>query len=94
MSARDKDGHGTHPVSTSAGSIVTDVSLLGMAKGTARGGAPGARVVIYKACWFDMCSDADLLSAMDDAIYDGVIFYRFPSDQTRHNRFISRMLCL
>lgn len=43
-----------------------------MAEGTARGGAPGARLAIYKACWFDLCSDADVLSAMDDAIHDGV----------------------
>jgi len=43
-----------------------------MAKGTARGGAPGARLAIYKACWFNFCSDADVLSAMDDAIHDGV----------------------
>ncbi|XP_028772578.1 subtilisin-like protease SBT5.3 [Neltuma alba] len=72
MSARDSDGHGTHTASTIAGSIVTDASLFGMAKGTARGGAPGARLAIYKACWFDMCSDADILSAMDDAIHDDV----------------------
>lgn len=71
-SARDSDGHGTHTSSTIAGSIVTDVSLLGMARGTARGGALGARLAIYKACWFGMCSDADVLSAMDDAIHDGV----------------------
>jgi len=43
-----------------------------MAKGTARGGAPGARLAIYKACWFNFCNDADVLSAMDDAIHDGV----------------------
>ncbi|KAK4255226.1 hypothetical protein QN277_008249 [Acacia crassicarpa] len=72
MSARDSDGHGTHTASTIAGSIVSDVSLLGMAKGTVRGGAPGARLAIYKACWFNRCSDADVLSAMDDAIHDGV----------------------
>ncbi|KAF3955083.1 hypothetical protein CMV_019661 [Castanea mollissima] len=43
-----------------------------MAKGTARGGAPSARLAIYKACWFDMCNEADILSALDDAISDGV----------------------
>lgn len=71
-SPRDSDGHGSHTASTIAGSIVTDVSLFGMAGGTARGGAPGARLAIYKACWFGICSDADLLAAMDDAIHDGV----------------------
>ncbi|OMO89146.1 hypothetical protein COLO4_19915 [Corchorus olitorius] len=71
-SARDSDGHGTHTASTIAGSVVANVSLFGMARGTARGGAPGARLAIYKACWFGLCSDADILSAMDDAINDGV----------------------
>ncbi|KAJ4847113.1 hypothetical protein Tsubulata_043955 [Turnera subulata] len=71
-SARDSDGHGTHTASTIAGSVVANVSLHGMARGTARGGAPNARLAIYKACWFSLCSDADVLSAMDDAIHDGV----------------------
>uniref|UniRef100_A0A2N9ITZ6 Subtilisin-like protease fibronectin type-III domain-containing protein n=1 Tax=Fagus sylvatica TaxID=28930 RepID=A0A2N9ITZ6_FAGSY len=71
-SARDSEGHGTHTASTIAGSIVANVSLFGMARGTARGGAPGARLAIYKACWFDNCNDADILSALDDAISDGV----------------------
>lgn len=38
----------------------------------ARGGAIRARLAIYKACWFGLCSDADLLSAFDDATADGV----------------------
>ncbi|KAL5583134.1 hypothetical protein UlMin_015576 [Ulmus minor] len=71
-SARDSEGHGTHTASTIAGSVVPDVSLFGLAKGTARGGAPSARLAIYKACWFDLCSDADILAAFDDAIHDGV----------------------
>ncbi|KAM7522513.1 hypothetical protein LguiA_012415 [Lonicera macranthoides] len=71
-SARDSDGHGTHTASTVAGSMVTNASLLGIGKGKARGGAPSARLSIYKACWFNLCSDADILSAMDDAINDGV----------------------
>lgn len=71
-SARDGDGHGTQTASTIAGSIIANVSLFGMARGTARGGAPSARLAIYKACWFDMCSEADILSALDDAISDGV----------------------
>ena len=71
-SARDHDGHGTHTASTIAGSTVANASLFGIAKGTARGGAPSARLSIYKACWFDFCSDADILSAVDDAIHDGV----------------------
>ncbi|KAF9595057.1 hypothetical protein IFM89_036516 [Coptis chinensis] len=71
-SARDTDGHGSHTASTVAGSVVTNVSLFGIATGTARGGAPNARLAIYKACWFNLCSDADLLLAFDDATNDGV----------------------
>ena len=58
--------------STIAGSVVANASLFGMARGIARGGAPSARLAIYKACWFNLCSDADILNAMDDAISDGV----------------------
>ncbi|KAH6793622.1 hypothetical protein C2S52_004099 [Perilla frutescens var. hirtella] len=72
LSARDADGHGTHTASTIAGSVVPNVSLYGIGNGTARGGAPRARLAIYKACWFDLCSDADVLSAIDDAVSDGV----------------------
>ncbi|GAY34978.1 hypothetical protein CUMW_277800 [Citrus unshiu] len=71
-SARDSDGHGTHTASTIAGAVVENFSLFGMARGTARGGAPSARLAIYKACWFNLCYDADILSALDDAINDVV----------------------
>ncbi|EXB38468.1 Subtilisin-like protease [Morus notabilis] len=71
-SPRDSDGHGTHTASTIAGSVVPNVSLFGIAAGTARGGASSARLSIYKACWFNLCSDADILAALDDAIHDGV----------------------
>ncbi|KAF8396429.1 hypothetical protein HHK36_018048 [Tetracentron sinense] len=71
-SARDTEGHGSHTASTVAGSAVANVSFLGMATGTARGGAPSARLAIYKTLWFNMASDADLLKAFDDAISDGV----------------------
>ncbi|KAI4322405.1 hypothetical protein L6164_022103 [Bauhinia variegata] len=71
-SPRDADGHGTHTASTIAGRAVINASLYGMAMGNARGGAPSARLAIYKACWFNWCTDADVLSAFDDAIHDGV----------------------
>ncbi|KAI3924788.1 hypothetical protein MKW98_031039 [Papaver atlanticum] len=60
-SPRDSDGHGTHTASTVSGSVVNNVSLFGMASGTARGGMPNARLAIYKR-----------VAAFDDAISDGV----------------------
>ncbi|KAJ1414184.1 Peptidase S8/S53 domain [Sesbania bispinosa] len=81
-SARDKDGHGSHTASIVAGRAVPNVSAIGgFASGTASGGAPLARLAIYKACWpfkgkskheGNICTDIDLLKAIDDAIGDGV----------------------
>lgn len=73
LSPRDASGHGTHTASTAAGALVDNVSYMGLAKGTARGGAPSAWLSIYKVCWSTGgCSSADLLAAFDDAIFDGV----------------------
>lgn len=52
--------------------MVAQASLLGLGLGTARGGVPSARIAVYKICWSDGCSDADILAAFDDAIADGV----------------------
>nr|AEM42989.1 cucumisin [Siraitia grosvenorii] len=71
-SPRDTDGHGTHTASTVAGVLVSQASLYGLGVGTARGGVPPARIAVYKICWSDGCSDADILAAFDDAIADGV----------------------
>ncbi|KAI3940230.1 hypothetical protein MKW98_027084 [Papaver atlanticum] len=80
-SARDRDGHGTHVASTVAGSVVNDVSLFGIASGTARGGMPGARLAIYKTCW-PLCADTDVLAAIDDAISDEVDIISISIDST------------
>ena len=75
LSARDANGHGTHTASTAAGAFVSNVSYRGLARGTIRGGAPRARLAIYKVCWDVLggqCSSADILKAFDDAILDGV----------------------
>ncbi|KAK7316641.1 hypothetical protein RJT34_00256 [Clitoria ternatea] len=73
VSARDNIGHGTHTSSIAAGNKVENVSFYGLAQGTARGGAPSARVAAYKACDASGdCSDASILAAFDDAIADGV----------------------
>ncbi|KAL0398400.1 UNVERIFIED_CONTAM: Subtilisin-like protease SBT5.6 [Sesamum radiatum] len=82
LSPRDMDGHGTHTSSTVGGRRVTSVSALGgFASGTASGGAPLARLAIYKVCWAipgqgkeggNTCFEEDMLAAIDDAIADGV----------------------
>ncbi|EOA20029.1 hypothetical protein CARUB_v10000302mg [Capsella rubella] len=76
MSARDSDVHGTHVASIAGGAFVPNVSNTVFGVGTARGGAPSARIAVYKVCWKifgnDECASMDILKAMDDAIEDGV----------------------
>ncbi|KAJ4758222.1 Subtilisin-like protease family protein [Rhynchospora pubera] len=73
---RDKDGHGTHTLSTAGGAFVANASLFGHGNGIAKGGSPHARVAAYKVCWPPVdggeCFDADILAACDAAISDGV----------------------
>ncbi|KAI7746059.1 hypothetical protein M8C21_003735 [Ambrosia artemisiifolia] len=76
------DGHGTHTASTVGGRGVPNAAALGgFSRGTAFGGAPMARLAIYKVCWpvpskgkenGNTCLFEDMLAAIDDAIEDGV----------------------
>lgn len=75
--ARDNVGHGTHTLSTAGGNFVADANVFGAGNGTAKGGAPRARVAAYKVCWSPLmegpsCTDSDILSAFEHAISDGV----------------------
>lgn len=76
ISARDFLGHGTHTASTAVGSRSRGAGFLAFARGTARGGAPRARLAVYKVCWnrnFNgMCVEEDVLAAFDEALHDGV----------------------
>ncbi|KAL6495638.1 hypothetical protein OROGR_030201 [Orobanche gracilis] len=72
LSPRDDDGHGTHTASTAAGSVVTNASLRGLAKGNARGVAHKVRLAVYKVCREQGCRESDVLAGMDSAIQDRV----------------------
>uniref|UniRef100_A0A0D9X6Q0 Subtilisin-like protease n=1 Tax=Leersia perrieri TaxID=77586 RepID=A0A0D9X6Q0_9ORYZ len=80
---RDTEGHGTHTLSTAGGRFVPSANLFGYANGTAKGGAPRARLATYKVCWSGVCAGADILAGFDSAIHDGadVISVSFGPDQ-------------
>ncbi|XP_062083349.1 subtilisin-like protease SBT4.4 [Humulus lupulus] len=71
-SSRDDVGHGSHTASTAGGNIVRDASFYGIAKGSARGGVPSARIAAYKVCNANGCAGEAIMAAFDDAIADGV----------------------
>jgi subtilisin family serine protease len=86
LSPRDGDGHGSHTASTAAGNIVRKVNVDGTDFGTISGMAPGAQIAAYKVCWTgnvpdttddDGCSNADSVSAIEDAVADGVDVINF-----------------
>ncbi len=75
-SPRDYDGHGTHTLTTAAGSPAEAV-VDGTSYGQVSGMAPAARVAAYKACWTDRagdngCYSIDTVAAIDKAVADGV----------------------
>ena len=74
LSPRGNNTHGTHTASTAAGSVVEAASFHGLAAGAARGGAPRARIAMYKSFWGEIGygNSAGVLAAIDDAIHDGV----------------------
>ena len=73
LSARDKDGHGSHTASTAGGNAGVEASIFGVDRGVLSGMAPRARIAVYKACWADAgCAGSDLTMAIDQAVADGV----------------------
>ncbi|KAJ7543757.1 hypothetical protein O6H91_09G051400 [Diphasiastrum complanatum] len=98
LSARDKDGHGTHTSSTAAGNFVADANTYGFGNGTAKGGAPRGRISMYKTCWpvlpnpegdNSVCTEADMLAALDDGIHDGVDLFSISIGNSNPQRIFS-----
>jgi subtilisin family serine protease len=71
-SARDPEGHGTHTTTTAAGDCVASAMLYGVERGPVCGIAPGARVIQYRVCLAAGCFSSDSVSAVAQAIADGV----------------------
>ncbi|HEY7132738.1 MAG TPA: S8 family serine peptidase [Candidatus Limnocylindrales bacterium] len=76
-SARDSEGHGTHTTTTAAGDCVTSAILYGVQRGPVCGIAPGARVIQYRVCLSTGCFASDSVSAVQQAIADGVNVINF-----------------
>ncbi|XP_010449086.1 PREDICTED: subtilisin-like protease SBT3.12 isoform X2 [Camelina sativa] len=75
MSPRGLSGHGTTVASIAASSFVPNVSYGGLAPGVMRGGAPKARIAMYKVVWDRESfgsSIVHMVKAVDEAINDGV----------------------
>ncbi|MEY2570206.1 MAG: hypothetical protein QOE63_556, partial [Acidimicrobiaceae bacterium] len=75
--ARDSDGHGTHTSSTAAGDVVANAPIFGIDRGPISGLAPGAWVAEYKVCGVAGCFVSDSVSAVEQAILDGVKVINF-----------------
>jgi hypothetical protein len=82
-SARDDNGHGTHTASTSGGNQLATAELFGVDRGPISGIAPGAHVIMYRACFFDNtistsnCFASDSAAAVQQAILDDVDVINF-----------------
>ena len=76
-SPRDPEGHGTHTTTTAAGDCVASAMLYGVDRGPICGVAPGARVIQYRVCLANGCYGSDSVSAVQQAILDGVNVINF-----------------
>lgn len=91
-------GHGDHTASTAAGNSGAEVIINGVVMGTASGIAPRARVAAYKVCWTyddlaatdgtkasNSCYSTDSISAIDQAVKDGVNVINFSISGSQTN---------
>jgi hypothetical protein len=76
-SARDPEGHGTHTTTTAAGDCVAHALLYGVDRGPVCGMAPGAHVIMFRVCATAGCYGSDSVSAVQQAITDGVNVINF-----------------
>src|SRR5204862_2640301 len=76
-SARDSEGHGTHTMTTAAGSCAASAVLYGVERGPVCGIAPGAHVIAYRVCLSAGCFSSDSVAAVQQAIHDGVNVINF-----------------
>ncbi|RVW14926.1 Subtilisin-like protease SBT3.6 [Vitis vinifera] len=81
LSPRDSIGHGTHTSTIASGSFLVNASYQGLGLGIVRGGAPRARIAMYKVCWnvaagqLSLGSDIPLFSEVDER--DGIAIGSF-----------------
>jgi hypothetical protein len=76
-SPRDSEGHGTHTMTTAAGDCVTSAPVFDIDRGPVCGIAPGAHVIAYRVCLVQGCFSSDSVSAVQQAILDGVDVINF-----------------
>jgi subtilisin family serine protease len=76
-SPRDPEGHGTHTTTTAAGDCVTTAVIYGVERGPVCGIAPGAHVEMFRVCASAGCFASDSVSAVQQAIADGVNVINF-----------------
>ncbi|XP_004145469.3 subtilisin-like protease SBT2.4 [Cucumis sativus] len=72
LSPFDAEGHGSHVASIAAGNAEVPVIVDGFFYGLATGIAPHARIAVYKAVYPTVATLTDVISAIDQAVIDGV----------------------
>ncbi|PQQ12161.1 subtilisin-like protease SBT2.4 [Prunus yedoensis var. nudiflora] len=72
LSPFDAVGHGSHVASIAAGNAGVPVVVNGFYYGRASGMAPRARIAVYKAVYPTVGTLTDVVSAIDQAVLDGV----------------------